>query len=129
MLVIHNGISLQAHESLYKLLGARFTGHPPYQALSFQVRESDHPLLQGISSFILEEEPYQYEVHPETERDVVLTYEAQGQVWPAAWVTRHGAGRLVYVMPGHHAPTFLHPEVRRLLRNAADWLCGSGGRA
>jgi uncharacterized protein len=122
MLVIHNGISLQAHEELYRLVGAKFTGHPPYQTLSFRVAQPEHPVMHGIPSFTLDEEPYQYEYHTQAQLDILMEYECNGQTVPAVWVTHRGAGRLVYVMPGHHAPTFRHPIVRYLLRNCAEWL-------
>lgn len=122
LLVIHNGISLQGNGELDRLIGARFTGHPPCQALNFRITLPEHPVMRGIPPFTLEEEPYQYEFHPQSELSVLLEYEADGQVWPAVWETSLGAGRLLYVMPGHHAPTFRHPVIRNLIRNAADWL-------
>lgn len=36
--------------------------------------------------------------------------------WPAAWAYTCGLGKVVFLMPGHHLPSFQLPEVAKLLR-------------
>ncbi|WP_308639432.1 ThuA domain-containing protein [Paenibacillus silvisoli] len=122
LLVIHNGISLQSREACAKLIGGKFTGHPDYQRLDFSKTAIEHPVTSGIEPFSLEEEPYQFEFYPDASIDVLLEYSLGDRRIPAAWTATRGQGRIVYLMPGHHMPSFLHPSSRRLIQNSAQWL-------
>ncbi|SDW19834.1 ThuA domain-containing protein [Paenibacillus sp. CF384] len=122
LLVIHNGISLQSREECAELIGARFTGHPDYQSLEFHFSDTEHPVTRGVAPFFLEEEPYRFEFLPASHVSVLMEYAMEGQLYPAAWTANRGRGRLVYLMPGHHKPSFLHPACRQLIRNSANWL-------
>ncbi|WP_150266162.1 ThuA domain-containing protein [Paenibacillus tepidiphilus] len=124
LLVIHNGISLQASPELSQLIGAQFTGHPPYTTLPFQLADVGHPLTQGLEAFTLDEEPYRFELDPLAELTVLLTYSHEGEEWPAAWVRHYGLGRVVYLMPGHHLPSFEHEAYGQWIVNAAKWAAG-----
>lgn len=124
LLVIHNGISLQASPELCQLIGAKFTGHPPYTTLPFQLTDSGHPLTQGLEAFTMEEEPYRFELDPLAELTVLLTYAHEERNWPAAWVRNYGLGRVVFLMPGHHLPSFEHEGYGSWIVNAAKWAAG-----
>lgn len=120
LLVIHSGISLQQSYELLQVVGGKFTEHPPYQTLNY-CRVGDHPLLDGVDDFTVDEEPYMYEFDPYTPRNVFLEYEFEGRRIPAGWEHRFGLGKVVYLQPGHHAPSFDPPAYRRLVQNAARW--------
>ncbi|WP_164545721.1 ThuA domain-containing protein [Paenibacillus albus] len=122
LLVIHNGISLQSREECSKLIGGKFTGHPDYQLLDFRKTAVQHPVTIGIEPFSLEEEPYQFEFYSDASIEVLLEYTLDDRRIPAAWTIARGEGRIVYLMPGHHKPSFLHPSSRRLIQNSAQWL-------
>ncbi|SEN96611.1 ThuA domain-containing protein [Paenibacillus sp. OV219] len=122
LLVIHNGISLQSREECALLIGGKFTGHPDYQRLDFCKTEIQHPITSGIEPFSLEEEPYQFEFYADACNEVLLEYTLDDRRIPAAWTAIRGQGRIVYLMPGHHKPSFLHPSCRRLIQNCAQWL-------
>jgi type 1 glutamine amidotransferase len=122
LLVIHNGISVQSSYELSQMIGARFTGHPPYQSLNYVPAIEGHPLLEGVESFQLDEEPYMFDFDPWTPRNVVLAFEFEGNRYPAAWEHPYGLGQIVYVQPGHHAPTFQSEMVSRLVLNSVRWL-------
>lgn len=119
LIVLHTGISLANRYELAQLIGGKFTGHPPYGPLQFKVLE--HDLTEGIEDFELDEEPYRFEFDPFTEKSVLLEYEAEGERYPAAWCHTYGQGRVVYLMPGHHEPSFRHPAFRELILRAATW--------
>lgn len=121
LLAVHTGISLQQSYELLQVLGGKFVEHPPYQTLHYFKKAEDHPILEGVDNFTVDEEPYMYEFDPYTPRNVFLEYEFEGRRIPAGWEHRYGLGRVVYVQPGHHAPSFDPPAVRRLLLNAAFW--------
>jgi uncharacterized protein len=126
LLVIHNGISLQASPELGQLIGAKFTGHPPYTSLPFHLTDSAHPLTKGLEAFTMDEEPYRFELDPLAELTILLTYSHEGQNWPAAWVRHYGLGRVVFLMPGHHLPSFQHDAYSRWIVNAALWAVEKG---
>lgn len=119
LIVLHTGVSLAKRYELAQLIGGRFTGHPPYTALNFRILE--HDITEGIADFQLDEEPYRFEFDPFTEKTLLLEYEADGEWLPAAWCHSYGLGRVVYVMPGHHEPSFHHEAVRELIYKGAQW--------
>ncbi|WP_334075252.1 MULTISPECIES: ThuA domain-containing protein [Paenibacillus] len=122
LLVLHSGISLQARPEAAQMIGARFTGHPPYRELEFKVASPSHPVMEGIIPFTMEEEPYRFEFDPFSDHEILLTYrDDEGGDWPAAWARRFGLGRIVFLMPGHHLASFQHSGYGKLIRNAADW--------
>lgn len=123
LLVIHNGISLQCDPELAQLIGARFTGHPPYTELRFSVAAGAeaHPIMAGIEGFVMDEEPYRFDMDPIGQTTLLLEYEHEGARWPAAWAHDFGLGRVVYLMPGHHNPSFKSETYRRLIKQAGLW--------
>lgn len=140
---LHCGVSLARHERLLPLFGASFTGHPPFQPLKFvpavafdgadgnEIEESSDAegadrfaaLFAAIELFELAEEPYQYAFTdaPNGDREVLLHYEHEGELYPAVWTQTYGLGRIINVMPGHTADSLRHPAVQRLLKAAAEW--------
>lgn len=123
LLVIHNGISLQRSYELLQMIGAKFTGHPPYQPLAYYGSAANHPLLEGVENFNLDEEPYLFEFDPFTKKTVFMEFEYGGKRYPAAWEHTYGLGKVVYLQPGHHAPSFQPASYQRLVLNSARWLC------
>ncbi|MDO7906451.1 ThuA domain-containing protein [Paenibacillus sp. JX-17] len=121
LVVMHNAISMQNRYEIAQMIGAKFKGHPPYAPLDFTVKEPDHPVMEGIEAFTLEEEPYRFEFELFGERTILMEYRDEEGTFPAAWAQSYGLGRVVYLMPGHHVASFQHPAVRRLLLQAARW--------
>ncbi|MGG1517854.1 ThuA domain-containing protein [Paenibacillus oryzisoli] len=126
LLVVHNGISVQGSPELSQLIGARFTGHPAYTTLPFALAGGDHPLTASLQPFVMDEEPYRFELDPLAQIDVLLTYAHEGQDWPAAWVRPYGLGRVAYLAPGHHLPSFQSEAYADWIRAAAKWASGTG---
>ncbi|OPH58986.1 glycosyl hydrolase [Paenibacillus ferrarius] len=122
LLVIHNGVSLHNNYELLQVIGAKFTGHPPYQSLTYSASIADHPLLEGVESFTVDEEPYMFEFDLFTKKTVFLEYEYEGGKYPAAWESTYGLGKVVYLQPGHHAPSFEPASYRRLVLNSARYV-------
>jgi type 1 glutamine amidotransferase len=121
LLVLHNGITLQGRYEIAQLMGARFLRHPAAGPLSFKVTAPDHPIMEGIEPFEIQEEPYRFDFDPFTEKTLLMEYEHEGEWWPAAWSLSYGLGRVVYLMPGHNQPSFQHEGYRKLLFQAAKW--------
>jgi type 1 glutamine amidotransferase len=126
LLILHNGISLQARYEISQLIGAKFTGHPPYAPLAFHITDVDHEIVRGIEDFTMEEEPYRFETDPFTETTVLLEYAHDGARRPAAWAHEFGLGRVAYLMPGHHIYSLKHPMYRKLIVQSGLWASSSG---
>ncbi|QYR21160.1 ThuA domain-containing protein [Paenibacillus sp. sptzw28] len=124
LLAIHNGISLAGSYELLQVMGARFVTHPPYQSLHFYRTMKEHPLLQGVEDFSIDEEPYQFEFDPFTPRTVFLEYEYNGERWPSAWEHNYGLGKVVYLHPGHSANAFRSDAIKRLILNSVRLASG-----
>jgi type 1 glutamine amidotransferase len=123
LLVLHTGISLQDKYELCQMMGAKFTGHPPFQELRFEIAPAaEHEILDGFEPFTVEDEPYQFEFDPFTEKMVLFEYSYENKRWPAAWVHEYGLGRIVYLMPGHTVAAFQNPIYRRIIQNSVKWL-------
>lgn len=127
LLAIHNGISLQRNPALASLLGARFTGHPPYGPLPVAASGEPHPITEGLVPFVIDDEPYRFDMSPLMKSSPLLEYEHEGERWPAGWAHRFGLGRVAYLMPGHSRSSFLHPSYRALLLRAGLWAAAGSG--
>jgi len=123
LLVLHTGISLQNKYELSQMIGAKFTGHPPFQQLHFEIAAAaEHEILDGFEPFTVNDEPYQYDFDPFTEKMVLFEYTFENERWPAAWVHEYGLGKIVYLMPGHTAEAFQNPTYQRIIANSVKWL-------
>lgn len=121
LLAIHNGISLQRSQELGTMLGAKFTGHPPFTALPIKTSGHKHPITEGVDDFVMDEEPYRFDMYPHYQTTILAEYEHDGQLWPAAWTHEYGLGRVVYLMPGHQLASFSVKPFRELIRRGGLW--------
>lgn len=115
------GFPRESYVLATKVFGKMGDG-PNDQGLSRKhIMEQCHDIMKGIEPFELEEEPYRFIFDPFTDKTVLLQYEYEGDFWPAAWCHTYGIGRVVFLMPGHHEPSFLQPSVRSMITQAAKW--------
>lgn len=124
LLVVHNGISLQRNQELGAMLGGYFTHHPAYTSLHLNITEPEHPIMKGIGDFTMEDEPYYFDMHPYFETTVLAEYPHDGAMRQAAWCHEFGLGRVVYLMRGHHLPSFSVEPFRQMIRRGGLWAAG-----
>jgi len=122
LLTLHTGIILKTAPELLKMHGATFTGHEEYCELIYSNTNLQHEITQGLRPFAIGEEPYEFELYPETKKEIILQYERQGKYYPAAWVIHHGEGKLVYLSPGHNSTSFKNSSVQELIYASIKWL-------
>jgi type 1 glutamine amidotransferase len=121
LLVVHNGISLQRTQELGTVLGGYFTHHPEYTSLHIEFPQPDHPIVQGMEAFAIDDEPYYFEMQPHFKTTVLAQYLHEGALREAAWCHGFGQGRVVYLMPGHHLPSFSVKPFRQLILRSGLW--------
>ncbi len=90
------------------------------------VTRPGHPILAGIDQdhIVIEREEMYGEFFdvPEPECTFLISSFAGGEVCRSGMTWTRGAGRIVYLRPGHELfPTFFHPAVRKLIENACKW--------
>lgn len=124
LLVIHNGISLQSRSEICQMIGAAFTGHPPYDTLpqiDYHVEAPGHPLMNGIRDFVMGDEPYQFIMDPFAACQLLMSCDFEGKRLPAAWIRRFGRGTVVYYACGHNREAFKNPNFVRILKNTVAY--------
>lgn len=84
-----------------------------------------HPIARGIGRFIrLEHEETYGEPFgiPEPDELVFIGAYEGGEVFRSGCCWRRENGKVFYFQPGHETePTYYHPEIIRVIRNAIDW--------
>lgn len=88
--------------------------------------EPTHPIAEGLPERIeLDgEEMYgeRFDVPPPDELVMISSFPKGGEVFRSGCCYRRGGGRVFYFRPGHETyPTYHHPQVRRAIRNGANW--------
>jgi hypothetical protein len=123
LLSLHNGIIKRSSPELEQMVGGAFTGHPQHEVLTYAVKTA-HPVSQGLESFSMDEEPYQFRLDPLANLTMLLEYTYHGQPYPAAWLRTFGKGKVLYLSPGHNAASFQNEGFRALLLRGAAWCAG-----
>jgi trehalose utilization protein len=84
-----------------------------------------HPIAAGLdASFVIDHEEMYGEPFgiPEPEQTVLISWFRGGEVFRSGVCYERGAGRIFYFRPGHETyPTYHHPQVQRVIVNAARW--------
>lgn len=124
LLIIHNGISIQARYELAQLAGGKFTTHPDQKVLPYTPTASGHVIMEGVEGFSVKEEPYQFELDNMIDTTILLEYESEDKQWPAAWVHSYGLGRVVFLSPGHNIETFQDAMFRKMVSRSSLWATG-----
>jgi len=89
------------------------------------VAKPSHPIAAGIDRYfkLAHEEVYgePFDI-PEADETVFLSSYEGGEVFRAGCCFYRGCGRIFYFQPGHETyPTYLQPEVQRVIKNAVLW--------
>ncbi|MCL2813511.1 MAG: ThuA domain-containing protein [Oscillospiraceae bacterium] len=121
LLTLHSGIIMNSTPEMEFLQGGRFIEHPEACNLTYAPTDAAHPILDGISPFTVFEEPYRLALADLAAHELLMTYSHDGQNWPAAWTLLFGAGKVVYLSPGHQAQSFYDEMFSKLILNSVIW--------
>jgi trehalose utilization protein len=90
-----------------------------------------HPIAEGLGDGFTIEAEEMYGEHfdvPAPDRLVLISWFEGGEVFRSGCCYERGRGRIFYFRPGHEThPTYHHPDVRRVIANAARWAAGPSG--
>ena len=86
-----------------------------------------HPIVDGLEEKIIipHEETYgEHFIIPEPDELVFISWFTGGEVFRSGCCFKRGNGRIFYFKPGHESfPIYHHPDVQKVLINAAKWAC------
>lgn len=108
------------------LLGARWrvpdTMHPPRGPARILVRTGTHPIVDGISDFVTDDERYSF-LEPMAAFTTLAEHLHDGRLHPLVWARTEGpaVARVVYDGLGHDLTAYDNPDHRELVRRAAQW--------
>ena len=115
---------LKPAREMQALHGCTMNGHPLRCNCDISVTDPDHPVARGVGGFTVHDEHYQISDLAE-DASVFLEWDsAPGGTQPAGWTRVIDGGRVVVLTPGHTLDVWEHPEFRRLLVNAIEWVSG-----
>jgi hypothetical protein len=129
-LFYHNATYISPdNEDFRHVQGSVTEGHPAVRPYRVQITNPDHPITRNVADFVVTDEQHfmHYDKDPkhilaESVNDDGLTFRDLGSRAPAAWAYDYGAGRVVYLAPGHTVPALWNPEYEKLQQNSARWL-------
>jgi type 1 glutamine amidotransferase len=82
-----------------------------------------HPITRGVPAFRIWDETYKgLWISPRVKPLLQTDHPRSDR--PLAWVSPYEKSRVVYIQLGHGRSAHLHPEYRRLVRNAILWSAG-----
>ena len=91
-----------------------------------------HPIAQGIDRYFEIEQEEMYGepfAIPNPDEVVFVSWFQGGEVFRSGCTFRRGNGKIFYFRPGHEVyPTYHHPQVQRVIRNAVHWARPEGSR-
>lgn len=95
------------------MLGSQFIAHPPVMTFPVLKSEQQHPLIEDLPEFEVEDELYLSEMHGDNEVLLYTNYNGASQrgfeewQWfddqprPLLYIHKHAAGEVLYFMLGH----------------------------
>lgn len=125
LIVLHSG---HLSKIFRRLMGTPCTLHWRVAAekQKLWVADPGHPIAAGVPPMI-EIEPEEmygepFAIPPPSATVFISSFEQGGEVFRSGLTWRRGHGRVFYFQPGHQTyPTYHHPAVGRILRNAVRW--------
>jgi len=129
-LFFHNVTDVGSSNADFRhVLGSAYAGHPPIRPFKVKVKRSDHPIMEGITDFVVTDEQHfmEYDKDPkhilmESVNEEGLTHREMGTTAPAVYAYEYGKGRVCYLEPGHLLTAHWNPMYRKLKHNAVRWL-------
>ncbi len=107
---------------MQKLFGCTMNGHPLRCNTDVYVTDSESPITQGVKNFTVHDEHYQISDLASDAKVFLKSTSKTGGTQDAGWTRELGKGRIVVLTPGHVTEVWEHPDFRKLLTNALEWV-------
>jgi hypothetical protein len=127
---LHNCSHISVTSKNYReVMGGAYIGHPPLRPFRVRATENQHPITQGISDFVVNDEQHYVEYDKdkkyillEAENVDGLTYESLGSKSISGWAYDFGSGRVVFTAVGHTIHAMWTAQYLEIQKRAIRWL-------
>ena len=114
------------------IMGKSF--HPPYGQFTVNVKDPNHPGVEGVSDFVTNDELYMG-IEFKDGNDAFITADAEegthpwrgepthmpGATFPLGWTRNYGDGGVFVTLLGHNGLSFKTPEFQKMVLNGVKW--------
>lgn len=129
---LHNcsNVSLSPNGKSYReVMGGAYISHPPLRPFRVQATQNKHPITEGMSSFMVNDEQHYviYDKDPkylilEAENVDGLKFQDLGTKSASGWAYDFGKGRVVFTAVGHTIHAMWNPQYVEIQKRAVRWL-------
>jgi type 1 glutamine amidotransferase len=112
-----------------EVMGGAFIGHPPLRPFQVRPTENKHPITEGITAFMVNDEQHYvaYDKDPkyvllEAENIDGLPFQTLGTKSISAWAYDFGRGRVVFTAVGHTNHAMWAPQYLEIQKRSVRWL-------
>jgi type 1 glutamine amidotransferase len=127
---LHNCSHISLSSKNYReVMGGAYIGHPPLRPFQVRASANQHPITQGMSPFIVNDEQHYvaYDKDPkhlilEAENIDGLKFEDLGAKSVSGWAYEFGRGRVVFTAVGHTIHAMWAPQYIEIQKRSIRWL-------
>ncbi len=127
---LHNCSHISLSSKNYReVMGGAYIGHPPLRPFRVRATENQHPITQGMSDFMVNDEQH-YVVFDKDKKYLLmeaenidgLTYQNLGAKSASGWAYDFGKGRVVFTAVGHTIHAMWNPQYLEIQKRSVRWL-------
>jgi len=131
---LHNSSHISLFSRSYReVMGGAYIDHPALRPFKVWVVNKEHPITQGVSDFIVNDEQH-FVTYDKDPKYIILRSENLdgltdvheghdlGNKAVAGWAYDYGKGRVVFTAVGHTLHALWQPEYFKLQKNVVRWL-------
>jgi hypothetical protein len=127
---LHNCSNISASSKNYReVMGGVYISHPPLRPFQVRATENKHPITEGMSSFMVNDEQHYvtYDKDPkyiilEAENIDGLKFQDLGTKSVSGWAYDFGQGRVVFTAVGHTIHAMWEPQYVEIQKRSIRWL-------
>ena len=127
---LHNCSHISLSSKNYReVMGGAYIGHPPLRPFQVRASANQHPITQGMSPFIVNDEQHYvaYDKDPkylilEAENIYGLKFEDLGAKSVSGWAYDFGRGRVVFTAVGHTIHAMWAAQYMEIQKRSIRWL-------
>jgi type 1 glutamine amidotransferase len=127
---LHNCSHISLSSKNYReVMGGAYIGHPPLRPFRVRASANSHPITQGMTDFIVNDEQH-YVDYDKDKKNILLeaenidglTYENLGSKSISGWAYDFGGGRVVFTAVGHTIDAMWNPQYVEIQKRSIRWL-------